>query len=824
MSFFARQFALLKMTALQFHAAAQSLGACDMKKQLLAISLTTLQLALPVIAYTRQGDALIAQARQFELRGKPADLEKALALAQQALETDRSDIAYQLEVSKLRAYAAQAHADAGEALRRAGKVDEAVKEFEKALGFDPSSIMAAQQLKLTRDALEKAKSGSSTELGEALEPPVERSASQNQQLFSRAIAAPSLNIKLQKSLPLIKVNGQVASEVFLALGREAKLRVLFDPEYQNRPLGLNQEIDFRGLDITEALDYLSLITKSFWKPLSSDTVFVATDDPLRHTAYEEQVTKALYLTNAPSDKEVTDIGNTIQRLTDIKKLQVHADQNVIVARADADRMALAEKLVADLDKPKAEIIIDVVILSVTKDFFRQLGPELLGLGNNGSTTALFNPRSSLNPAQVGGRTGVPLDQLENLALADFNLNLPGAALDALLQTNGTKVLDNAQLRTVEGETSSLHIGQRVPYATGSFLPGGNFSGSGSALVNTQFQFLDVGLNIDVLARVHEPDEVSLHIESDQSSVTSQEDIGGLVQPVLSERKRTADVRVKEGEINFWDIVTEHQSTRANTGIPGLSQIPFVGRLFTDQQTHKSEYQVLTLLIPHIIRAPDIRDVNLKGLMTGTEQNVRMRYENPQPSQAAPRDESRVVELPQGPGAFAQTPVAGQPYGMTGQTYGTQVGAPGSFGGMSAAPQSGPFGGMAPNVAPVRLSFRPANLQSAVGGSVTVELIADGGAQVSSGTVAVQFDPVALQLQDLTAGSGVSEHSASSRAGGLIVLTIGAGADSRSLATLRFKVLSQSRSRVQISGSRLLNGQQFELPVQNQEATIDASAH
>src|SRR5262249_37392649 len=158
-------------------------------------------------------------------------------------------------------------------------------------------------------------------------------------------------------------------------------------------------------------------------------------------------------------------------------------------RADPDRIALAEKVIADLDKPKAEIIIDVIILSVTKNWTRDLG---IALGLDGTNlNAVFNPGQSLNPATVSGRIGMRLDNLMQRGTGDYNVTLPGASLDALLSTRGTKVLDKAQLRTVEGQKSTLRIGQKVPYATGSFSPG---NGSINALVNTQFQFFDVGLN------------------------------------------------------------------------------------------------------------------------------------------------------------------------------------------------------------------------------------------------------------------------------------------------------------------------------------------
>ena len=764
----------------------------------------------PASAKTRLGDRLINEARQLELKDTTADVEAALKLAEQALETDRSDIAYQLDVARLRAFAAQYHVYEGQVLRDKGKIKEAILEFERAKALDPSSVIAPQELERTKDLLNEIRRNPNTNIEDLLARPLGRKAKRDEARFSNTAPVPALNVELEKPLPLIKVNNQAASEVFLAIGREAGIRVLFDPDYQNRPLGLNQQLDLRGLALDQALDYIALITKSFWKPLAGDTVFVSNDDPARRSSYEEQITKALFLTNAPAAQDVVEIANTVQKVTDIKKVQVHPSQNVIVARADPDRLALAEKVVADLDKPKAEIIVDVIILSVSKNWSRELGVQFLGL-SKGTTNVLFNPGPALNPATIGGRIGVPLDSLQRIEQGDFNVTLPGAALNLLLETRGTKVLDKAQLRTIEGQKSVLRIGQRIPYATGSFIPGS--SGFGSALVNTQFQYFDVGLNIDVLAKVHEPDEVSLHVESDTSAVIDRVDLGGVLQPVISQRKRVADVRVKEGEINFWDIVTQRQDVRNTSGLPFLSQIPLLGRAFSNENLQKSESQVLTLLVPHVIRAPDIREVNLMGLPSGSEQVVRVRYQTPQGRTVASKTTDRVLELEPG-NAAAAMPQAGPPQGMQQPGAAPQPAPPQPQQAAMAQP------GGASQSGPVKIYIRPPAAQPAVNSTVSAELMIEGAENVASGIVALQFDPGILQVEEFTPGTGISETTGSAPRSGIVVLAIGPGPAGRTLATMRFRVLRASTVRVQIVAARLLDAQNLEIRGQSQDMTIE----
>ena len=598
---------------------------------LLAVCLGAL--VAPAQAATRKGDALLAQARAEEARGTTESLGAALTLAGQALQTDPDDIEYQAVEARIRVYTVQRHVHEGDVLVERYRFPEALAEYQKAAALDPHPPLPDRMCSASR-RFSSSFAGIRRQIPQSCcgtRP--QREERRTQRRFATIKPPPQLEAQLPRALPKLRVNQQPSSEVFALLGRLANVRVLFDPDYQSQSLGKNQVLDFAGLTLDEAFDYVALISKSFWRPLSRDTVLIANEDPAKHNAFDDQVTKVLYLTNVPNSQEVQRIGDTVKNVTDLRKLQIHADQNALVLRGDANRVALAEKLVGDLDKAKAEIIIDVIVLSVSRDWVRDLG-VVFGITQS-NLAATFTPRAAIGAAtSAGGPATIPLSALQHLRSGDFAITLPGAALNALLQNQSNKIVDKAQLRTVEGQKSTLRIGQKIPYATGSFAPGG--IGSSIPLVNTQFSFFDVGLNIDVVAKVHGPDEVSLHIESDHSSVADYENVGGgLVQPVITQRKRVADVRVKEGEVNFWDVVTQRESIRTGSGVPGLVNIPIIGRIFNGVHREENETTLLHLLIPHIIRAPDIQDVNVAGIASGNEQVVRLSYTRDVPGVTAP---------------------------------------------------------------------------------------------------------------------------------------------------------------------------------------------
>ena len=772
----------------------------------LAVSLTAV-CGGEAAARNRRGDALLEQAKRVEAKDSTVDLEAALRLAQEALATDPRNISYQLAVNRLRAFAAQYHVYDGQVARDHGDLATALSEFQKAGALDPASSVAAQEIARTRDLQVQAASHPGADMQKLLMRPLQTKNKTDEELFATASPVPQLRILPAHPLPIVKVNNQPSTEVFLALCKAGGARVLFDGEYQPRPLGANQMLDFQGLSLTRALDYLSLVSKSYWKALSADTIFVSNDDPAKRGSYEDQVTKAFYLTNSPSIQDVNDVASTVQKITDIKKLFVHPEQNVIVARGDPDRIALAEKIIADLDKPKAEIIIDVIILSVSKNWSQSLGVNLALDG----TGAVFAPRSLLTGQAAGsavtgasGAAAIPLSALRHLSTHDYNITLPSATLNALLQISGTKLLDKAELRTVEGQKSTLNIGQKYPYATGSFLAGS--AATSTSLVNTQYQFLDIGLNIAVTAKVHEPDEVSLHIESDTSSVDSTLNIGNIQQPIVSQRKRVADVRVKEGEINFWDIVTQRTESRDKNGVPFLGSIPWLGRAFSSERTQENEQEVLTLLVPHIIRAPDIRQVNLMELSSGTDQVVRMRYQSPELVPAPTKEPATVLELSPGNAGAATNPATTVPVVRPAE--------------IPAAP-AGPV----VKAGNTRLFFNPAKVQAKAGAPFTVELtLVDPGSLGDSLTM-VQFDPEALKLTSFTAGPALSANGANGLPGqkledGTVMLKFGREAAAGGvLGRFTFEPAKAGATSIQIAGSRLVSTTGEIVPAKNESLDV-----
>jgi general secretion pathway protein D len=354
-----------------------------------------------------------------------------------------------------------------------------------------------------------------------------------------------------------------------------------------------------------------------------------------------------------------------------------------------------------------------------------------------NTTTTLNTGAG-NTGTLNSSTGTPnqlnLNQLANLNATDFTITIPAATATALFSDTSTKLLQKPQIRAVDGQKASLKIGDRVPVATGSFQPG--IGGVGiNPLVNTQFQYLDVGVNIDITPKVHSNGEVTLKVVMDISSVTGTSNIGGISQPVIGQRKIEHEVRLKEGEVNMLGGMLEDSQTKALTGIPGLGQIPILKYLFAQSTTDHSETETVFVLIPHIVRAHEYNDMNQQALDVGTANAIALRRVSHQMAPATP-GQAPATPVPAIPGQAPAAPA--QPQGAP-----TQV-----------APPNQPPTATAPT-GPAAFSFDPASITQAKGSTFAVNVLLSGAQNAFSVPLQISYDPKMLQVVNVSNGGFLS---------------------------------------------------------------------
>lgn len=730
-------------------------------------------LAAAAAAGNRKGDKLFEEGRAHEAR---REYEKALECYEKAIALDPRDAGYQLGARRVRFAAAQRYVDTGQKLRQEGRLEDALADFQKAYAIDPSSSIAEQEIRRTIYMLEQAKvkpaAGSGTEPPEARGlTPAERARRDAEQRAATLLAVPELK-PVTRQVTNLKIVNQSPKVIYETLGKLTGVNVLFEADYADQ--GKKYSLDLASTTLEEALDYASVLTKSFWKALSANTIFVLNDNQTKRREHEEQVTRIFYLQNVTSPQELQEVMSGMRTVVDVRKVFPINSQSAIAVRGSADQISLAEKVLLDLDKPKPEVLVDVIVMEANRTKARDIALTPVSGGKNGISLPIsFTGGTSSGSDSSTTSRLVPLTEFKNLTAGDWSAVVPGALVQALMSDRQTRVMTTPQVRATDGQKATLRLGDRYPYATGSFQPG--IGGAGiNPLVQTQFQFADVGVNVDVTPRIHGGDEVSLQVEFEISTIRERIDVGGLQQPVIGQRKVSHVIRLKEGEVTMIGGLMQSIQTRSRSGVAGLANIPVLGRLFSGEGVEKNDSDLLVALVPHIVRSPDIKPENLRGVASGTEQQYKVSYAPPAeperkpepPKPAAPPAVPAVVPPPVQPPAAqpgAAQPAPPQP--SPSQPAEAAQAQPAAAG--EAAPPPAPADVVkrpAAAAAPAgtggaQLSFQASATEVALNETVTVSLNIQNVAGLFAAPMRIAFNAAILRLTEVARGPFLSSDGA-----------------------------------------------------------------
>jgi general secretion pathway protein D len=376
--------------------------------RLTAVVLAT-ALAAPVIpleAGTRKGDKDFAQGRAFEAK---KDWDKALDSYRKALESDPSDINYQMATQKARFQASALHVSEGQKVRSQGSLAEALVEFQRAFAIDPGNTISVQEIRTTQEMIARERqrilqTGSESTPEQRSLTPMQQMQAETDERLDRIQPVPELK-PLGPTRFDLKINSNIPKTLFETLGAFAGINVFWDSDMTpapTTPLKTNS-VSFQNSTLDEALDYLSLLTKFFWKPLSPNAIFVTNDTKPKRNDYGDQVLKVFYISNVQTQQDLAEMVNAIRTVCEVQRMFAVNSQNAIVARGDADQMALVEKIVHDLDRPKPEVVVDVIVMSTNKNYSRQLAAALLPTGLN--MAGNFTPVNGLPVSTSTGTTG-----------------------------------------------------------------------------------------------------------------------------------------------------------------------------------------------------------------------------------------------------------------------------------------------------------------------------------------------------------------------------------------------------------------------------------
>jgi len=635
------------------------------------------------------------------------DYDAAFVYYQKAAKADPYNASYKIKLNRARFEASEFHVKHGLEMRKQGDLQGAASEFQRAQAIDPASPVADQELRKTIEMIAEKNRASDA----AAEPPADPN--------ETPLAAMPPEIKRLSGASISLTMDNDAKIVFETIGKLAGLTVIFDPDFPARriPAHLN------NVTMEQALEIVSLESKAFWKPVTENIILVIPDQPQKRRDYEEQVVKTIYLSNTFQPQDITEIMTGLRQLLDLKRIQQLNSQNAIIVRDTPDKLLLAEKIIRDIDKAKPEVVVQVEVLEARTDRLRDLG-----ILPGQTATIAINPNNSTTSSSTSTTTtaATTLNQLRHLNATDYVVTLPSLTANAVLSDTNTKIIQNPEVRSVDGQVAKLRIGDRIPIATGSFSSGlgiaAGAAGGINPLVNTQFTYLDVGVNIDLTPRVHPNHDVSLKLKVEVSSHTGDALIGGITQPIISQRVIEHDIRLKEGEASILGGLVQRTDSKALEGWPGLARLPLLRYLFSHDKTDHQEDEVLIVLTPRIVRIPEWTKANLRTMYAGTETTVQVKRES----------ETR---------APAQPPASNQNTGA-----GTQTPAPGS---------TTPAPGAAQGTPAAKIRFEPQSLSLKAGQTATIGVVVENVNDLFSIPLLLQYNPAVISVEEVQHGGFLS---------------------------------------------------------------------
>jgi general secretion pathway protein D len=580
------------------------------------------------------------QAKAAYNRGVRAESQEqydtAVEAYKQAHALKPKDARYSAAYLRARAAAAAEHMRNGQQLRENLELPESLAEFQRALEIDGTNFAAQQEMRRTAIMIKKQSQQPAVTIGNKPESPLAK--------LAEAAEGP-VDLEPSSDAPLTLRMSSTVDNIYKTIGKLAGINVLFDLDYKPQRITVElNEVKFR-----EALRMVAMESKTFWRPISSTAIFVAAEG--RRKEFEDNVMKTFYVRNASTSAELQEVVGTLKGMLDINRIQVNPTHGSITLRGTPDQMVLAEKLISDMDKAKSEVVIDVAVMEVSRNRERNLGATL--------------PQSTSISPVTGGVAGTVV-KLGSLNGNSFVTPIPSATFTFLMTDANTKVLQNPQIRALNDGHATLKIGDRIPIATGSFAPG-TFGGNNAA-VNTQFQYLDVGVNIDITPHIHSDHEVTLKMVLEISTVTGFQLIGGISQPTIGQRRIEHETRIEDGEINLVGGILEDSESQSLSGYPWISKIPILKYLFSQEDKKRNESEIVFAITPHIVRSEEITDENLRMIDIGSGNSVGLRYKESKP--AKPGSSTPSSATPSSHGRAAQksgsraTPPPPSPVGPT----------------------------------------------------------------------------------------------------------------------------------------------------------------
>jgi general secretion pathway protein D len=590
---------------------------------------------------------------------RAGDWDAAVEQYRQAVQADPNNVEYKISLERAMLSASGIHIDAARLAEARGQLDDALREFRRAGEYDPANRqIAAKVLALERTIRDQI---------EASRP---RATAQELRQAGRAGLPPPL-FNFNTVVQPIRFQQASLRDIFNFIGEATGINITYDSTYQDRVY----TISLVEVTLEQALQQIVAANGLFYKVMNPKTIMIIPDNAQKRAQYEEQVVVTFPLSYVDSQELAQTINQVIRPVGQALAPAVTANKstNTLTIRATTAMMAIIERMVETLDKPRAEIIVDVQILEVSRTRAKQYGIDLGAY----AIDIVFSPERAVQAAvgdgdnpPAGGATGATSGGAlfnansvsRGINATDFYLAVPSAALRFLETDSETKIIAKPQLRGAEGSDLKLNLGEDIPVPSTTFTPlaqgGANFNPL------TSFTYRPVGVTVQMTPRVSIEGDIQLKLMIESSNLGAGITIAGQELPSFGSRKVETDLRLREGESTLLAGLLQERQRKMLSGLPWVMHLPVIKQLFSSNDDRVEQADVVMLLTPRIVRTREFSARDLGPIYIGTQSNLGLSGPPPligQPSpaaQAEPAQQGGAAPAPGPAGPPAAPNVAG----------------------------------------------------------------------------------------------------------------------------------------------------------------------
>ncbi|CAB1369758.1 General secretion pathway protein GspD [Denitratisoma oestradiolicum] len=711
-------------------------------------------------------------------------IDEGLEKLKEAVDAAPENIRFRMTYIQAREKSLSAMIDRAELAWQAGKTREAEEIYRSILAIVPQHARArsgmAELAKAVRNAELMKKAEAALETGDSAtavhsvrtiltDSPMHGDALELRKRIEQTSRPPQSEPKLSAALkkPItIEFKDVPLKQVFEVISRTSGLNFVFDKEVK---ADQKATIFLRDSTIQDAVSLLLLTNQLEQRVLDKSSILIYPNTATKLREYQPLTVKSFFLSNA----DVKNAANTIKTIIKTKDVVIDERQNMLIIRDTPDAVRLAERLLALHDLPEPEVMLEVEILEIKRS-------RLLNLGIQWPDQLTLTPL-----AGQGGN--VTLADLRNHSSSQIGAVLTPLTINAKKQDGEANILANPRIRVKNREAAKVLIGDRVPNIT--------TTSTATGFVSEAVQYVDVGLKLDAQPTIFPDNEVSIKLSLEVSNIVNQiQTKSGTLSYQIGTRTASTVLRLKDGENQVLAGLINDEDRSAANKIPGLGDIPVLGRLFGSQRDEGQKTEIVLSITPRLIRniqRPSFSDAEFDS---GTEASVRLSGSEigsttsnpPQPPPSAPNPDRQ-------PAAPTSTNAPAGGAQSANDASGRDVAPP--------VPRDDPGATLTKGNTSIEWSG-PDKVR--IGETFSLAISIQPGEAITGIPYAVGFDPKSLELISITSGEflkqgGAVTHFSSrvERVGGQVFATEtrpgGSAVHPGILATLSFKAISPAKA-------------------------------